>query len=171
MRTVDVVRTYLQLATPDALRPSPPPQRPLSLTRADHAGVADYRELYAAVGKEYHWVDRLAWSDARLAAHLERPEVTVWRLESDGRLAGFFELESHADGSVEIAYFGLLGDFHGLGLGKYLLTCAVRQAWDAGATRVWLHTCTLDGAAALPNYLARGFTPFRTEQYVVTLPD
>ena len=40
-----------------------------------------------------------------------------------------------------------------------------------GATRVWLHTCTLDGEAALPNYLARGFTPFRTERYVATLPD
>ncbi len=33
--------------------------------------------------------------------------------------------------------------------------------------RVWLHTCTLDHPNALPNYLARGFTPYRTETYEV----
>jgi hypothetical protein len=27
---------------------------------------------------------------------------------------------------------------------------------------VWLHTCTLDSPAALPNYLARGFEVVRT---------
>jgi len=32
-------------------------------------------------------------------------------------------------------------------------------AWAWGAAYVWLHTCTLDAPAALPNYLARGFTP------------
>ena len=32
-----------------------------------------------------------------------------------------------------------------------------------GARRVWLHTCTLDNPAALPNYLKRGFVPVKTE--------
>ena len=171
MRTVDVVRTYLELPTPDALRPAPTPDAGVSVIRSDPSAVEGYRALYSGVGKAYHWIDRLAWSEETLAAHLARPDVQVWRLECDARTAGFFELETHDDGSVEIAYFGLLGDFHGKGLGKYLLTCAVREAWRAGAARVWLHTCTLDGEAALPNYLARGFTPFRTERYVATLPD
>ena len=39
-----------------------------------------------------------------------------------------------------------------------------------GATRVWLHTCTLDGEAALPNYLRRGFTAYKTEEYEVEVP-
>ena len=34
---------------------------------------------------------------------------------------------------------------------------------SSSAPRVWLHTCTLDGAAALPNYRARGLRPFRTQ--------
>jgi hypothetical protein len=38
-----------------------------------------------------------------------------------------------------------------------------------GAKRVWLHTCTLDHAAALPNYLRRGFVPFKTEVYETTV--
>jgi GNAT superfamily N-acetyltransferase len=68
---------------------------------------------------------------------------------------------------VEIAYFGLLPEFMGRGWGKYLLSEAARQAWRAGATRVWLHTCTLDHPAALPNYLRRGFRPVREERYTV----
>ena len=171
MRTIEVVRTYLELAAPEALRAALLPDARVSVVRDDPFPIEGYRALYDAVGKAYHWTDRLAWSDETLAAHLERPEVSVWRLTCEERTAGFFELLAHDDGSAEIAYFGLLGDFHGRGLGKYLLTCAVREAWNTGASRVWLHTCTLDGDAALPNYLARGFTPFRTERYVATLPD
>ncbi len=84
-------------------------------------------------------------------------------------VAGYFELRNCEDGSVEIAYFGLLPEFLGRGLGKHLLTCATEQAWADGANRVWLHTCTLDDPAALPNYLKRGFRPFRTEKYTANL--
>jgi GNAT superfamily N-acetyltransferase len=58
-----------------------------------------------------------------------------------------------------------LPEFLGRGLGKHLLTQAVQTAWGLGAARVWLHTCTLDDPAALPNYLARGFRPFKTDVY------
>jgi len=81
--------------------------------------------------------------------------------------AGYFELRQHENGSVEIAYFGLLPDFIGRGWGKYLLNRAVESAWLLGANRVWLHTCTLDHPAALPNYLKRGFRPVRQETYTV----
>jgi GNAT superfamily N-acetyltransferase len=72
---------------------------------------------------------------------------------------------------VEIAYFGLAVRFFGRGLGKHMLTRAAEEAWAMGARRVWLHTCTLDSPAALPNYLARGFDPVRTETYDALLPD
>jgi GNAT superfamily N-acetyltransferase len=72
---------------------------------------------------------------------------------------------------VEIAYFGLLPEFLGRGLGRYLLTEAATRAFDLGASRVWLHTCTLDDPAALPNYRARGFEPFKTETYSADLPE
>jgi GNAT superfamily N-acetyltransferase len=82
-------------------------------------------------------------------------------------IAGYFELKKEPDGSTEVAYFGLMPKFIGRGLGKHLLTCAVEQAWADGAQRVWLHTCTDDDPAALPNYLKRGFKPFKTEKYSV----
>jgi hypothetical protein len=40
-----------------------------------------------------------------------------------------------------------------------------------GATRVWLHTCTLDSPVALPNYEARGFVRYRSETYTVEMAD
>jgi GNAT superfamily N-acetyltransferase len=83
--------------------------------------------------------------------------------------AGYFELKRHPDQSIEIAYFGLLPEYIGRGWGKYLLTEAVRTAWSMGPQRVWLHTCTLDHPAALPNYLRRGFQPFREEVYTAEI--
>jgi GNAT superfamily N-acetyltransferase len=91
--------------------------------------------------------------------------VTLHLLSVAGAPAGYFELERHPDDSVEIAYFGLLPEFLGRGLGKHLLSRATEAAWALGPKRVWLHTCTLDDVAALPNYLARGFRPFKTETY------
>jgi hypothetical protein len=36
---------------------------------------------------------------------------------------------------------------------------------------VWLQTCTLDSAHALPNYKGRGFVPYKTESYVAQVDD
>ena len=49
---------------------------------------------------------------------------------------------------VEIAYFGLLPAFHGRGWGGALLEHALRRGFELGS-RVWVHTCTLDGPHAL----------------------
>jgi len=166
--TIEVCRTYLTMDSPDALRPGRTPALPFEVARVQ-CDPAGYRRLYRAVGEQWHWHDRDAWSDEQLAAHLARPEVGVWVARVEGRTAGFFELEHHADGSVEIAYFGLTPAYLGQGLGGALLTRAVREAWALGATRVWLHTCTLDAPQALPNYLARGFRVEREERYTTTL--
>lgn len=45
-----------------------------------------------------------------------------------GNPAGYFELEGKPGSDIEIAYFGLLPQFVGKGLGGYLLTEAVRRA-------------------------------------------
>lgn len=98
----------------------------------------------------------------------------MWELTARGnKSAGFFELQRHDDGSVEIAYFGLVPEFFGRGYGGWLLERAVEEAWamggGGGATRVWLHTCTLDSERALPNYTARGFVPYKTERLLVDI--
>ena len=170
MPSVQVVRTYLEMSAPDELRPAPPASAGVRIERVEACPASFFRYLYAAVGAAYHWVDRLPWSDAEIRTYLDTPGVTVWVLYAGGAPAGYFELKRHEDTSVEIAYFGLVPEFIGRGLGKFMLTEAVRRAWSDGARRVWLHTCTLDGPAALPNYRARGFRPYKEEVYTVDLP-
>jgi GNAT superfamily N-acetyltransferase len=133
--------------------------------------VREYRRLYHDVGERWHWHDRNIWSDEQMAAHLTSPDVAVWECLVAGDSAGFFELQRVSDGSVEIAYFGLVERFIGRGIGKAMLTRAAEEAWALGPSRVWLHTCTLDSPRALPNYKARGFEEYRQETFVVQLPD
>jgi GNAT superfamily N-acetyltransferase len=64
---------------------------------------------------------------------------------------------------VEIAYFGLLPHAVGTGQGGALLSAAVERAWEMGASRVYVNTCTLDHPRALENYQKRGFRLFREE--------
>lgn len=165
-----VSRTWLELRHPGDLRGSSALAPGITLER-ETCPPAQYRQLYADVGRAHHWRDRDAWSDAQLAAHLAQPGVDVWVLRAEGERAGYFELVGHDDGSVEIAYFGLAPSHQGRGLGHALLVRAATEAWARGASRVWLHTCTLDHPAALPNYLARGFRPFHVDSYLVELPE
>jgi GNAT superfamily N-acetyltransferase len=170
-RPVDVVRTYLELRSPEQLRRAELDDPRVRFVRRDRISVQHYRRLYGDVGARWHWLDRNAWSDDRLAAHLARPEISVWECVTDEQSTGFFELERLDDSSVEISYFGLSAAFIGRGIGKAMLTRAADEAWALGASRVWLHTCTLDSPNALPNYKARGFQEFRRERYVAQLPD
>ena len=43
--------------------------------RLEHCPPELYRQLYAEVGRQWSWFDRLWWSEAELAAHLDQPEV------------------------------------------------------------------------------------------------
>jgi GNAT superfamily N-acetyltransferase len=166
---IEVVRSYVELQTLGQLRGTAEPPAGFTIGLADPCPVELYRFLYSEVGRRYHWVDRLQWSDEQIQRHLARPGLTIWLMRQDQKIAGYFELERHDDGSIEISYLGLLDPFVGRGLGKYLLTVAAHQALAMDANRVWLHTCTLDHPAALPNYLARGFRQFKTETYSVEL--
>ena len=166
---MQVTRTYLEMTSPGQLvasGESPPETHVEPIARCP---PSFYRYLYAEVGREWHWVDRLGWDDEAIRTHLAQPSVTLWVLAISESPAGWFELKGHDDGSTEIAYFGILPAFRRRGLGKYLLSEAVRHAWGTGPHRVWLHTCTLDDPAALPNYLARGFSPYTEETYEVDM--
>ena len=109
----------------------------------------------------------MQWTDEEITRYLSDAALELWLLKEGRAPAGYFELRKHEDGAVEVAYFGLLPHAIGRGLGKYLLTRAVQRAWERGATRVWLHTSSLDHSSALPNYLARGFSVWKQEAYDV----
>lgn len=165
---MQATRTYLELTDPSQFRSAFGDFPDVVITRVEDPTPALYRQCYRTVGEAYHWRDRWDWTDDQIRAHLASPEITLHVATREQMLVGWFELRRvPPDGSVEIAYFGLAPTAIGRGLGKHLLSCAVRDAWALGPTRVWLHTSTLDHPHALPNYQARGFTAYRAERYTV----
>lgn len=161
-------RTYLELRTAAELVPQSVDDESVRVDRIERCAPSLWRSLYEEVGRAYHWVDRLPWTDDQITAYLQDPNVALWILTVDGEVAGYFELRRvPADASVEIAYLGLRPPFYGRRLGAHLLTVAAERAFDAAPSRVWLHTSTLDHPAALSNYRKRGFVAYRTEEYDV----
>ncbi|WP_146175257.1 GNAT family N-acetyltransferase [Paraconexibacter algicola] len=159
------VQTSLEMRSPADLRPAAPPRIPADLTPVPPEKDDVNRRLYRGVGAAHAWTDRLSWTPERWAAWTA--SVTTHRalaaVHGVPCEAGFFELAVQPRGTVEIVIFGLLPDYHGLGLGGWLLTRAIEEAWALhpdGTRRVWVHTRRLDGPAALPNYRARGLRPF-----------
>lgn len=161
-----VTTYYLEMTSPEQLTPARPPQQPFVVRRAQIVYPALNRFFYRQVGAAYGWTDRLDWPEARWLAWLDRPQLQTWIGYVQETPAGYFELEKQDGGSVELAYFGLLPPFVGQGMGGPLLTAAIRRAWDFGPQRVWVHTCTLDHPAALPNYQKRGFRLFDEKRHI-----
>jgi GNAT superfamily N-acetyltransferase len=162
MDGMSVKVTYLEmLARPE--RVVPPPMEGLSVVHAQKPGVAYYRFLYEGVGRDYDWPRCQKLSDAELAAVLHDPRNEVHVLLVDGVPAGFAELDRRMEGEIELVQFGLMPDFIGHGLGRYFLQWTVDKAWSYQPRRLWLHTCTKDHPAALPNYLKAGFTVYKEE--------
>ena len=146
---------YLEMASPSELRPAAPVEAEIEVVK--DPGVN--RRFYEEVGGGHHWVDNLGHDDEWWARHAAGKTTLVAHL--DGEPAGYATLHPLPDGSVDVAYFGILPRFQGRGLGGHLLTEAVRRAWELGAERVTLNTCALDGPGALPNYKRRGFSVVR----------
>jgi GNAT superfamily N-acetyltransferase len=150
---VEVVTTYLEITDPAKIRPA---RDTAEIVQVDPPDGAVNRRFYETVGADYSWIEHRGRGAAWWQAHAER--VETWTIPN----AGYYELHPVGD-DVEIAYFGLLPAFHGRGLGGALLEHALRRGFELGS-RVWVHTCTLDGPHALANYRARGLEPFRVER-------
>jgi GNAT superfamily N-acetyltransferase len=162
--TDETKTTYtLEMCHPDDLHPKEVDLPGLRIERMATPCPEFNKFLRIVIGSAYRWGIR-PWSREDWVAFAERDDVETWVAYQYGTPAGYFELAKDDEDVVEILNFGLMPDFIGRGLGGHLLTFAVRRAWDWGADRVWLHTCTHDHPHALNNYIARGFEVVRTVQ-------
>jgi GNAT superfamily N-acetyltransferase len=160
MPIVDEKVYYLEMLS-HAQRVVPLPRDDLSVIHARNPTVPYYRFLYRQVGTDYHWQSRGKLSDDELANVLGQPTNEVHVLHVAGTPAGFAELDRRQPRDIELVQFGLMPGFIGQGLGKYFLQWTIDKAWSYGPQRFWLHTCSLDHPAALPNYLKGGFRLFK----------
>ena len=121
------------------------------------------RFLYMTVGESCNWYLRRSWKWRQWQESITREMVETWVAYQGAMPIGYFELEKQTHGNTKIAYFGLIPQAIGQGLGKELLEDAIKVAWSTTQQRISLHTCTLDHKNALKNYITRGMKIFKTE--------
>jgi len=170
-----LITTYLEMQSPELLRPKRCPDARFQVRKQKEPNWVFNRDLYFTVGEQWQWIDKRPWTDAQWKEYAAGPELRTFVAYYDDVLAGYYELrrESEPDGRntvVEIAYFGLLPEFIGRGLGGALLTSAIEEAWSPESirgiapNRVWVHTCNRDHPQALANYQARGMIVYKVEE-------
>jgi len=168
---VEVTTYYLEMLSPDLLRPKHTKIEALQIIKAEIPSAELQHFLYRSVGGNWYWYEKADWTYPQWLEYARKPSLHTWVAYLKGTPAGYFQLEMQPEGNVEIAYFGLLEQFGGMGLGGYLLTCAIEEAWRLGAFRVWVHTCSLDSPTALANYQARGMQLYKVETAWIEIPD
>ncbi len=162
-------RNYLEIKSINDLNESKLPELNCSIKIINSSDFQINKFFYKNVGKKYSWIDRLTWSDTQWIKYTSDPKVETYILNVKNDLAGYFELIFHAElKEIEIAYFGLLKEYHNKKLGGYLLSTAIKKSFSKDfIKRVWVHTCTLDHENALKNYLARGMKIFKKETITI----
>ncbi|MEO0350015.1 MAG: GNAT family N-acetyltransferase [Cyanobacteria bacterium P01_A01_bin.15] len=168
MARLEVTTTYLEMRSAEQIISAAPTA--LTLMEAGVPCPEFHRFLYTAVGGSWYWMDRLRWSYQRWFEYLNQDAIRTWVGYVSGSPAGYFELSHQPDQSAKIEYFGLLPQFMGQGHGGYLLTLALKTAWELTSKRVWVHTNSIDGPQALNNYQARGLVIYNRQQNLFDLP-
>lgn len=156
---VAAIVTYLEMTVRPAPRPGPL-QPDLALVPTLERSLDQHRELFRRVGRDWLWFSRLVMPDDELRAILSRAGTEGYELHRSGTPVGMLELARDVDGEVEIAFFGLVAEAVGKGVGRWLMERALELAWRDGPRRVWLHTCTFDHPDALAFYQRSGFRAY-----------
>ena len=166
--TREVIRSYLEINSLHDLKKVHMPSDEYSVSLLDPTNFQLNKFFYKNIGKKHSWIDRLAWIDSQWIDYVSNKKVKTYIFKHREDLAGFFELIFHFEkNEVELAYFGLLQEYHNKRLGSYLLFEAIKKSFVKKINRVWVHTCTLDHKNALNNYISRGMKVFKTEKIII----
>ena len=162
--TQEVKRNYLEINSLDDLNQRSKPSDEYSLNLLDPIDFQLNKFFYKKIGNKHKWVDRLIWTEEQWINYVSNKNISTYVLKCKEDLVGFFELIFHQEkNEIEIAYLGILEEYHNKKLGSYLLSEAIKESFKNKINRVWVHTCTLDHKNALKNYVTRGMKIFKTE--------
>jgi len=167
---IEVTTTFLEMLSPKDFKPKILDRKDVRVRKVEIPTPVINHFFFVNVGRPWKWYSRLSWTLGDWQALVEQETVSTSIGYIKGAPFGYIELVRQGE-SVEIAFFGLLPQYIGMGLGGFLLSEAIRLAWELNPGRVWVHTCTLDHKYALNNYLARGLTIYKREKKTEQVPD
>ena len=157
--------TYLEMfrratAHEEGIPASAPPDKSYELRGLLAADLGAYRAIFRHVGEDWLWCSRLVMSDEELRAILDNPQVEIYVPHHEGQPAGLLELDFRKRGECELAFFGLVKEKIGKGIGRRLMNDAIALAWAKPIRRFFVHTCTFDHPGAVDFYRRSGFRPY-----------
>tara|TARA_R110000868_G_scaffold96110_22_gene264429 strand:+ start:1754 stop:2266 length:513 start_codon:yes stop_codon:yes gene_type:complete len=152
--------THLDMHAEPRLPTVAKPHGKYALMRAEKPPVHFYRYLYDTIGRDYTWVSRRKLSDEALASIIHHDDVEIYVLWLNGAPAGFTEIDYRMMPDADLCFLGVMPDFIGQGIGRFLLCEAIRLAWSRGPERLTVQTCTLDHPNALRLYQRHGFSAY-----------
>ena len=162
-----IFRNYLELKSFKDFKEVKKPSGEYSVELANPKDFQLNKFFYKNIGKNCHWVDRLVWTELDWTKYISDEKLFTYILKDESEIAGYFELLFNKQSKqAEIAYFGILEEYYGKKLGGYLLSEAIKNSFNLGCERAWVHTCSLDHKNALKNYLARGMKNFKSETLI-----
>ena len=160
----EIKRNYLEIKSLNELAEVSKSLDVYSVNFLDPPNFQLNKFFYKNIGKDHHWVDRLVWSEKEWIDYVCNEKVSTYILKKEEDVCGYFELIFHKNkNEFEIAYFGLLKEYHNKKLGSFLLSFAIKKCFEKKINRVWVHTCSLDHDNALKNYLSRGMKIYKRE--------
>ena len=164
----EIKRNYLEIKSLNELAEVSKSLDVYSINFLDPPNFQLNKFFYKNIGKDHHWVDRLVWSEKEWIDYVCNEKVSTYILRKEEDVCGYFELIFHKDkNEFEIAYFGVLKEYHNKKLGSFLLSFAIKKCFEKKINRVWVHTCSLDHDNALNNYLSRGMKIFKKETVLI----
>ena len=154
---VVAINTIMEMSEPSLAKLSFPEISGLSIEPAQPEDAEAYRQLYHDVGRGHLWLSRTRWTTEDYKNRIEDKTIYVWLARIHEEPVGFAEIGKIEDGTVQIFFLGVSPRHEGEGIGKHLLSFAVREAWKLNPRMLWLLTRNYDGEYALQNYRKRGF--------------
>jgi GNAT superfamily N-acetyltransferase len=165
---IAAIVTFLEMRTPAP--PRAVSSAHLSYERFGPKDATAYRTLYRAVGEQWGWFSRLAWSDAQFEEHFNDKAVAAFHVMDSNGTVGIVELDARASTETELAFFGVVPERIGAGHAAVMMDFAIARAFSKPIARFFVHTCTLDHPAALRFYEKSGFRAFKRAIEIATDP-
>lgn len=167
---IEIITTCLELRQRPPRATSRPRLENLALMRAHKPTVSFYRYLHNTVGQPYLWYSRRTMGDAQLTEIILNKNVEIFVIYVGGVPAGFVELDKRVEHDVEIAHLGLMEEFTGRGLSRYLLDWAVDHSWQTNVQRIWTHITNYDHPKAMGIFQQAGFRAYSQSRTLIDDP-
>jgi len=161
---MEVTRYYLKIESLHNFKDFYEKKEDFTILKEKNLDIGFVKFLYKEIGKDFYWRDRLIWSDQDWFNLISRLDYQLYTLRILNDLAGYYEVLSDIEKNFEISYFGIFRQYFGKKIGSYLLSHAIKNLFNQGAKKIWVHTCTLDHPNALNNYLSRGMEIYKEEK-------